>query len=52
LAKNDVLVLQRVATPSWDQFDTLIREARRQARAAGLTRRDVRRAIAKVRGGR
>jgi len=52
LAKNDVLVLQRVPNPSWDQFDTLIREARRQARSAGLTRRDVRRAIAKVRGGR
>jgi len=50
VAKDDVLVLQRVDSPSWEQFDTLIREARRQARSAGLTPRDVRRAIARVRG--
>jgi hypothetical protein len=42
----------RVPSPSWKQFDTLIREARRQARAAGLTHRHVRRAIARVRGER
>ena len=52
LAKNDVLVLQRVSAPSWDHFDTLIREARSQARSAGLTRRHIKRAIAKVRGER
>ncbi len=49
IAKDDVLVLQRLSSPSWRQFDSLIREARRQARAAGLTLRDVERATAKVR---
>jgi antitoxin PrlF len=52
VAKDDVLVLQRVPSPSWEQFDTLIREARRQARSAGLTPRHVKRAIAGVRGER
>jgi AbrB family looped-hinge helix DNA binding protein len=49
IAKDDVLVLQRLSSPSWRQFDSLIREARRQARAAGLTLRDAERATAKVR---
>ncbi len=52
VAKDDVLVFQRVPSPSWEQFDTLIREARRQARSAGLTARHVKRAIARVRGER
>ena len=52
VAKDDVLVLQRVASPSWRQFDRLIREARRQARSAGLTLRHVKRAIARVHGER
>jgi antitoxin PrlF len=52
VAKDDVLVLQRVPSPSWKEFDTLIREARRQARSAGLTPRHVKRAIARVRGER
>jgi len=52
VAKADVLVLQRVPSPSWEQFDGLIREARRQARSAGLTLRHVKRAIARVRGKR
>jgi predicted nucleic acid-binding protein len=52
VAKDDVLVLQRVPSPSWQHFDTLIREARRQARSVGLTARHVKRAIARVRGER
>jgi AbrB family looped-hinge helix DNA binding protein len=52
VAKDDVLVLQRIPSPSWERFDTLIREARRQARSAGLTPRHVKRAIARVRGKR
>jgi AbrB family looped-hinge helix DNA binding protein len=52
VAKDDVLVLQRVPSPMWEQFDTLVREARRQARSAGLTPRHIKRAVAKVRGRR
>ena len=52
VAKDDVLVLQRVPSPSWEQFDRLIREARRQARSVGLTPRHVKRAIARVRSER
>ena len=49
VAKGDVLVLQRLSAPSWEQFDSLIREARRQARMAGVTSRDISQAVAKVR---
>jgi len=52
VAKDDVLVFQRLNSPSWRQFDRLIREARRQARIAGLTQRHVKQAIAKVRNAR
>jgi len=52
IAKDDVLVFQRLSAPSWEQFDGLVREARRQARIAGLTIRDVKRATAKVRNAR
>ncbi len=52
VAKGDVLVLQRLSSPSWEQFDTLIRDARRQARIAGLTTRDVKQAVARFRNAR
>ena len=52
VAKDDVLVFQRLNSPSWRQFDRLIREARRQARLADLTQRHVKQAIAKVRSAR
>ena len=52
VAKDDVLLFQRLSSPSWEQFDSLIREARRQARRAGVTIRDVRQAVAKARGAR
>lgn len=52
VAKDDVLVFKQLSAPRWEQFDGLIREARRQARAAGLTPRHVKQVIAKVRSGR
>jgi AbrB family looped-hinge helix DNA binding protein len=52
VAKDDVLVLKQLSAPSWEQFESLVREARRQARAAGLTPRHVNQSIAKVRRGR
>ena len=52
VAKDDVLVFKQLSTPSWEQFESLIREARRQARAAGLTPSQVKQAVTKVRRGR
>ena len=52
VAKDDVLVFKQLSAPRWGQFDSLIRDARRQARTAGLTPRHVKQAIAKVRSGR
>lgn len=52
VAKNDVLLFKQLSAPRWGQFDGLIREARRQARAAGLTPRHVKQVITKVRSSR
>jgi AbrB family looped-hinge helix DNA binding protein len=52
VAKDDVLVFKQLSAPRWEQFDELIRAARRQARAAGLTPRHVKQAITKVRSDR
>ena len=50
LAKNDAVMLKGIKRPSMKEFDALIKQARRQAKAAGLTRTDVAKAIAAVRG--
>jgi AbrB family looped-hinge helix DNA binding protein len=47
---NDVVILKSIAPPSMDEFDALIADARRQAKAAGLKPAHVREAIAKARG--
>ena len=52
VGEGDVVILKTLTTPSMKQFDGLIREARRQARTAGMKPMDVGRAIAKVRGHR
>lgn len=52
VAKDDVLVFKQLLAPRWEQFDNLIRDARRQADSAGLTPRRVRRAVADVRRSR
>lgn len=52
VAKNDVLVFKQLSAPRLEQFDSLIREARHQARVAGLTPSHVKQAIATVRSGR
>lgn len=52
VAKDDVLVFKQLSAPRWDQFDSLVRGARRQARAAGLTPSHLKQAVAKVRSGR
>jgi AbrB family looped-hinge helix DNA binding protein len=52
VAKDDVLVFKQLAAPSWEQFESLVEEARRQARATGLSPRHLSRSIAKVRRSR
>lgn len=47
---RDTLILKTIAAPSMDEFDELIREARKQARLAGMKRADIKTAIASVRG--
>jgi AbrB family looped-hinge helix DNA binding protein len=47
---RDVVILKAIAPLPRDAFDDLIRQAREQARKAGLRRSDVEAAVAKVRG--
>lgn len=47
---DDVVILKAISPPSLNEFDTLIAEARRQGKEAGLKQSDVKAAIAKVRG--
>ena len=50
MGDKDVLILKTISTPSMDEFDELIKEARKQAKAAGMKRSDVSEAIAESRG--
>jgi AbrB family looped-hinge helix DNA binding protein len=52
VAKDDLLVFKQLSAPSWEQFESLVGEARRQAREAGLSPRHIRQSIAKVRRSR
>ncbi len=47
---EDVVILKAISAPSMEEFDTLIAEARKQAREAGLKKADITAAIAKARG--
>jgi AbrB family looped-hinge helix DNA binding protein len=49
VAENGVVILKTVAQPSMPDFDGVVRKARSQARAAGMTQADVQRATTKVR---
>jgi len=52
VGENDVVILKTIAPPSMDDFDGIIKQARRQARAAGMKPSDVTKAVAKVQGRR
>lgn len=52
VAGKDAVILKTISPPSMDEFDTLLRKARRQARKAGIKRSDIKEAIAEVRGRR
>jgi len=50
VGEGDVVILKAISIPDMDTFDTLIQQARQQAKSAGLQRADVTRAISKARG--
>jgi AbrB family looped-hinge helix DNA binding protein len=50
VGEKDVVIFKSITQPSMKEFDTLIAEARRQAKEVGLKRPDVNAAIAKARG--
>lgn len=50
VGEDDVVILKAIAAPSMDTFDDLIRQARQQAKLAGLKRADIAIAVSKARG--
>jgi AbrB family looped-hinge helix DNA binding protein len=50
VGENDVVILKSITTPSMDTFDALIQQARRQAKAVGLKRADIAKAVSKTQG--
>jgi len=49
LGEDDVVILKAISPPSVGEFNGLIAEVRRQAKAAGLKRSDIAKAITRVR---
>ena len=47
---KDTVVLKTISPPPMDEFEYLLKYARRQARKVGLKRSDIKKAVAKVRG--
>lgn len=47
---KDVVILKNISTPTMDEFDILIKTARKQARKAGLESPDIAAAVKKARG--
>ncbi|RKY23489.1 MAG: hypothetical protein DRP83_09180 [Planctomycetota bacterium] len=50
VGENDVVIMKTITRPSMRDFDSLVKKARRQARSAGMTRSDVSKAVADIRG--
>ena len=46
---KDVVILKRITTPSISEFDGLVKQARSQARAAGLKKSDIENAVTQAR---
>ena len=49
LGEDDVVILKMVRPPSMGDFDRLVKKARAQARAAGLTRSAISATVSRVR---
>ena len=52
VGEDDVVILKEITAPSMEPFDTLIQQARRQAKLAGLKRSDISKAVSEARGGK
>ena len=50
VGEADTIILKAIVQPSLSEFDALIQEARKQAKAAGLKKKDITSAVAKARG--
>jgi AbrB family looped-hinge helix DNA binding protein len=49
VAENDTVIMKAISPPSMDEFDSLIAEARKQAKKAGLNQADIDTIISEVR---
>jgi AbrB family looped-hinge helix DNA binding protein len=49
VGEGDVVVLKAITVPNMDSFDGLIKEARGQAKRAGLKREEIDRSVSKTR---
>jgi AbrB family looped-hinge helix DNA binding protein len=49
MGDKDVVILKTITSPSLNEFDNLVKTARKQAKAAGLKKSDVTNAITKSR---
>ena len=49
---KDVVILKRIAAPTLSEFDGLIKQARSQAKSAGLKKPDIEAAISQARAKR
>lgn len=52
IAAKDTVIMKAISPPSIDEFSTLVANARKQARKAGLKRADVKSVISEVRSGK
>ncbi len=52
VGRDDVVILKSIEAPTMSAFDDIIGEARKQARAAGLKRADIAKALKEVRARR
>ncbi len=50
LGEDGVVILKTISAPGMDEFDGLIKQARRQAKLAGLKRAEISAAVSKARG--
>ena len=50
VGEDDVVILKAIALPGIETFDTLIQQARQQAKFADLKRTDITNAVSKARG--
>ena len=50
VAGKDAIILKTISPPSMEEFDELLKNARRQARKAGMKRSDIKDTVAEVRG--